>query len=74
MFHGWAVVVADGTEVGRVEVRITNGIGYILGFPDPDLAFEADELYLVDDERGERIPITVVSIDADEGRVQVTSP
>lgn len=73
MFHGWALAYADGIEAGRVAVKITDGHGYVYGFADLDLAFAAEELYLVDEELGHRIPVTLVAIDS-EGRLQVTSP
>ncbi|MBW4653435.1 MAG: hypothetical protein KME20_10440 [Kaiparowitsia implicata GSE-PSE-MK54-09C] len=73
MFHGWALAYADGVEAGRVAVKITDGHGYVYGFADLDLAFAAKELYLVDEEMGQRIPITLVTIDC-ECRLQVTSP
>lgn len=73
MLHGWALAYADGVEAGRVTVKITDGHGYVYGFSDLDLAFDAEELYLVDEEMGQRIPITLVAIDS-EGRLQVTSP
>lgn len=54
-------------------MEITDGRGYVYGFANLDLAFAARELNLVDEERGQRIPITLVTVDF-ECRLVVISP
>lgn len=68
---GYADLVADNVNLGRVQFKLMGLRGYVYGRYDGEAAMDAREVYLVPEEPlSNKIAITIELIDA-EGRAQI---